>query len=448
MPELMTHQVSGIEYLQTHPRALLADDPGLGKSVQALRAAVEPILVVAPAMILNGGVWDDETAKWAAGADVTQVAYSQLSGRERTAKGGSRPTGKLKTDYQQPWGTVILDEAHYVKGRKTSWTLATRQLKTERLIQLTGTPLPNWAHEAFTLLQLLYPEQAKPGGRLGSYWRWVETWFGLGVQYGAGGKVVSDHVIGDLLPTTTWDLFRENNWGDRMLRRLRADCLDLPPLTESIIMCDMKPAQAKAYRELKRDFITWLDNGFEVGTWSQAGQAVKLAQCATGLEILDPREQCSDKLDKLQNLLEDRPLPTLVVGHFQRTAEACAARAQAVGATTMVVHGGTSPANRRTAVRAFQAGSLDVLCATVGVISEGLTMTAADQIIRVERCYRPSRNSQARDRIYRTGQERPVTCIDLVTRGTIDENMLPLLAAKTDNQMRALGDKELRMLVV
>ena len=398
-------------------------------------------------MVLDGGVWDDEVARWRPGADVTQVAYSGLSQREKTANGGSRPTGRLKPAYARPWGTVILDEAHYVKGRKTNWTLAAKQLRAERMYLLTGTPLPNWAHEAFVLLQLLYPEAAKPGKWLGSYWRWVEEWFEIGEQYGKGGVVVSDHVVGDFRADREWSDFIAANWQDRMLLRLRENCLDLPPLTEQTIRVDMGTAQKKAYRELKKDFITWLDSGEEITAWSQAGQLVKLAQCATGLEVLDPVTRGSSKLDALQTLLADRDLPTLVVAHFRKSVEACADRSAAAGKTAVIVHGGTSKKMRTLAVRAFQDGKVPVLCATIDTISEGLTLNAADQVIKVERSWRPSHNEQVIRRIHRIGQDKPVTAIDLVTRGTADERVLKVLAGKTDQQMKALGRAEIRDLV-
>lgn len=450
MPKLMEHQIEGVKFLRSHQRAALFDEPGLGKSAQALEAAVPPVLVVAPAMILDGGVWDDEIAKWtssAIAASVTQISYSQMSERVRSPKGGSKPTGRLKPELRQQWGTVILDEAHYLKGRKTNWTLAAKQLRTDRSYIMTGTPLPNWAHEAFVLLQFLYPEDAKPGRRFGSYWRWVEEWFEIGVQYGKGGAIVSDHVVGAFRKDREWDDFIVQNWGDRMLLRLREDCLDLPPLTEQTIRVNMVPAQKKAYRELRKDFITWLDSGVEIATWSQAGKLVKLAQCATGLEVLDPTARGSAKLDALQALLADRDLPTLVVAHFRNSVEACAVRAREGGKRVSMIHGGTTKTSRKASVRAFQGGAVDVLCATIDTISEGLTLNEADQVIKVERSWRPSRNEQVLRRIHRIGQDKPVTAIDLVTRDTADERVLKVLAGKTDQQARALGIAQLRGLV-
>jgi SNF2 family DNA or RNA helicase len=446
----MAHQRAGVEFLKHRPRAALFDEPGLGKSAQALLAAVEPVLVVAPAMILDGGVWDDEIERWCPGASVHQVSYSSLSERTRTVSGGSSATGALRADLAREWGTVIFDEAHYLKGRKTKWTRAAIELakKTDRLVELTGTPIPNWAHEAFVLLQLIYPEESRAGQRLGSYWRWAAEWFEVGPLYSRKGLKLADMAVGPFREDKhTWEEFAAVNWGDRCLRRLREECLDLPPMTRHTILVDMGPAQRKAYRELARDFVTWLDSGVEVSAWNNAAQLIKLCKCSTGLDVLDAETKGSGKLDALEQLLADRELPTLVVAHFRDTVDACARRAEAAGRSAVVVRGGVSKANRRQAVRAFQRGEVDVLCATLDTISEGLTLTVADQVIFVERSWRPSRNEQALRRIHRIGTKRPVSAIDLVTRKSSDERVLAVLAAKNDQQMAALDVATLRGLI-
>lgn len=446
-PPLLEHQIAGLEWLSDRPRALIADEPGLGKSAQALLKAKEPILVCAPAMVLDSGTWDDEVERWRPGADVTQVSYSSLNTREKTGNGhGTRPTTKLKPELAGRWGTVILDEAHYVKSRDAKWTLAVKALDTEFMILLTGTPLPNWAYEAFVLLQLIFPEEAKPGRRFGSYWRWVADWFEVGEKTDRNGRVLAKMAVGDFRRDRTWAQFREANWGDRMILRLREDCLDLPPLTVTPWLCRMKGEQLRVYRALEKDFVAWLSNGHEVAAWNNAAQMVKLAKCGFGLESLAPGEGVgSAKLDALRSILRDRPRPTLVVGHFRDSVDACARSADEVGASVRVVNGGTSKNDRAKFVREFQSGNLQVLCATIDTIGEGLTLHqgGADQVIRAERSYRPSRNEQVIRRLHRMGVEVPVQVIDLITEDSMDQRVLSILETKSDEQVKALGINEL-----
>ncbi len=88
-----------------------------------------------------------------------------------------------------------------------------------------------------------------------------------------------------------------------------------------------------------------------------------------------------------------------------------------------------------------------MLCASLATIAEGLTFTNCDQCVYVERSYRPSINEQAKRRIHRIGQTRPVTAIHLVSDGTVDRNVIELLKMKTDEQMKALSPMEVRSLV-
>jgi len=458
VPELFEHQREGVAWLRDRPHAALYDEPGLGKSLQVIREAVEPVLISAPAMVLDSGTWDDEIERWADGIEATQVAYTSLSGREKTKRGGNRPTGELKPELQRRWGTKIADESHHL-SRSAHWSKIFESIEAGQTRLSTGTPINNWAHEAFPQLRLIHPEEAKTGRDYGSYWRWAREWFHVGPTYNRAGQQMAPMAVGEFKDAAhvatcpecedprTWEEFREANWGERMLLRLRENCLDLPPLVQTEWKVHMKGPQAKAYRELKKDFVTWLDSGAEVAAWNEAAQTVKLAKAATGLEILDPSVKGSAKLDALRVILEDRPRPTLVVAYFQLSVEACARAAAEVGAEARFLHGGSSRKDRRELSRAFKSGDLPVLCASIDLISEGMTFVKADQIVRVERSARPSRNEQVELRLHRIGQERPVQVIDLVTVGTWDQRILGLLATKTDQQIKALGKEELRALV-
>lgn len=462
MPDLLEHQRSGIPWLRDRPHSLLADEPGLGKTAQELLAAEEPVLTIAPAMVLDSGTWDDEIEKWAPGIELEQVPYTSLVQRTLDRAGRpTKPTERLRTDLDRRWGTVILDESHHIKtpGRKAAyWTKAIRTIDAANWRLATGTPIPNWAHEAFNTLQFIYPEEAKSGGRFGSYWRWAREWFHVGPTYSPRtGQKLSPMAVQDFLDAghvaecpeclaagrqpRTWEEFRAANWGDRMLMRLRDDCLDLPPLTIQEHRVHMKGEQARVYRALKKDFIAWLEDGREVVAWNKAAQVIKLWKCATGLELLGGKG--SAKLDALRSILDDRPRPTLVVGFFRDTVKACADVAEEVGAEVRILTGDSSRRDRREHSRAFKRGDLPVLCATIDLIREGMNFQAADHVVRVERQWVPSRNEQTVQRLHRLGQKLPVLVTDLVAAGSLEVGQLKLLEEKSDQQVEALGKRDL-----
>lgn len=435
----------GVAHLRRYGRAPLFDEPGLGKTRQLILAAEGRTLVMAPAMVLDGGVWDDEIALWRPDLNATQVSYSMSVERERTARGGNRPTDRLRPELRGHWDTIIFDEAHYLKGRDTYWAKAAERLSGDQVFLATGTPIPNWANELFMLLRQIFPEQARPGGRLGSYWRWAGQWFKTGPSR------FSPMAVGDFLDDTPegWARFHDENFEGRFLQRLRDDVLkDLPPLTEQWIKVPMRPEQKKVYDQLAKQFIAWVEStGFEITAWNKAALPIKLAKICTGLEVLDPSSRSSGKLDAMQELLANRAQPALVGAHFKDSARAAAVRAFDIGARVAVVDGDTSRPHRRAAVRDFQAGRLDVMCATLDVISEGLTLTRADMAIQIEHSWKPYKNIQFIRRIHRIGQTRPVTVVHLVTDRTVDIRIINRHRKKSAHQGKALRPREIASLV-
>ncbi len=223
---------------------------------------------------------------------------------------------------------------------------------------------------------------------------------------------------------------------------------DLPPLTGPVtIQCKMGAAQAKLYRQLRKDFIAWTESGAEVVAWSKSALMVKLAQVVTGVELVDPASKGSAKIDALLENLASQAQPALVVAHFQRACEAVTEALRKAGKTVSVIYGPTGRRERGKAVRDFQDGRLDVLVGSLDVISEGLTLTRADTVHFVERSWRPFKNEQALRRIHRIGQTRPVTAYNYVTSGTVDDRLTDLLVTKTEQEIKALRPHQIAALL-
>jgi len=443
---LMPHQVQGIDWLRSRPRALLADDPGLGKTAQALLAAEPPVLVVAPAML--AGTWRNEIALWRRewqDEDVAWVSYSSLCERN-----GYKVNPVVRQQYLRDWKTVIFDEAHYLKNRKAKWTKAALSLAkhTERLMLLTGTPIPNWAHELYIPLRLLHEPSS---GAYSSYWRWVETYFSWWTPRWGGGTA---REIGSIRNDVGWDVFaEENDLGTLMLRRRREDVLrDLPSLTESTIEVPMTTPQRKAYEELKADYFTWLEEaGAEVAAFSDGALYIKLAKVTTGLAtLIDQPEMAtgSGKMDALAELLDEREgSPVVVFSHFRSTAHCIARLGRSLGWRVGIIMGGIPQQQRDALVDEFQRGDLDLLVGTLETLGEGVTLTRSATCIFVEHSWRPSKNEQAMRRLHRIGQKAPVTVIHLITEKSLDQRIMALLAAKTGQQMQTLRAAEFAALL-
>lgn len=447
---MLKHQLGDVAFTRSQRRVLLGNEPGTGKTRSAIEATQGArTLVIAPAMVITSGVWSDELAKWADKPELYTVApYSKLCARRN-----GKSVTVMRDEFAGPWDAVIIDEAHYVKGRKTTWTKVTQRLanSAEMLIEMTGTPIPNWAHELYTLLQMLYPHEAGPGGAYGSFWRWAQTWFDCTPTRFSRGMPV----VGELLectracrdvpasdPCEHYRAFMKGNLGGHYRRVLRDDVLDLPPLSEVSIQIPMVGEQKRIYREMKRDYLASI-GGEDIVSWSQGAQNVALDKITTSPWLLNPEgKPRGGKLDRLAFDLAARSSPTLVLAHYRDSVAACAAVADMVGASYRVIHGGTSRAEDAESFAAFKAGAVDVLCASLDKVAEGAQLTSADMVIFVERSFKPYRNKQALYRIHRLGQTRPCVALDYVVPRTVDARKRRMLAVKTDRQMRFLSAGE------
>lgn len=111
------------------------------------------------------------------------------------------------------------------------------------------------------------------------------------------------------------------------------------------------------------------------------------------------------------------------------------------------VHGGFDTRTNGATVRAFKRGELDVLVGSIETVAEGLTLVQADMTIFVEKSFKPYRNEQAVMRIYRMGQQRPVTVRDYVTPNTVDRNKRKRIATKSDRAERMMTAAEFAALM-
>jgi SNF2 family DNA or RNA helicase len=458
---LKDYQRENVKWIQEVGRGLLADEPGLGKSRSALEgfAGAEKVLIIAPTLVVESGVWHDEVELW--GSDDTKyhlATYAMLNVRkdvrskkekEQGRPHRHKPVNLLRPEWRGHWDAVIIDEAHYIKGRDTHWTWAVDKVakNADSLILLTGTPIPNWAHEVFTLLRTIYPDQAHPGKDLGSFWRWAEQWFDTEPNpYDPRGKLLRGmsacvpacerRNVDD--PCEHYEAFARANFGDRYMRHLRADHLDLPPIEFIDINTPLDRETREAYRSLKKDFAAEVE-GHEMLAWSLGAKNVMLDRMTTSPWMLHKEgEPRGGKLERLRADLSARTRPTLVFAHYRDSVEAAARVAMATGARAAYIHGGTTDRQNARVIKDFKSGALDVLVGSLETLAEGLTLTIADEAIFLERSYKPSRNTQATYRIYRLGQDKPVKIRRYLTPNSIDSRKEKLLQTKTDHQVRTL----------
>lgn len=444
---LRPYQQTELDFLRTHPRSANYSEAGLGKTRPLLLAAEGDTLVIAPAGVRDTEVWQTEAERIGVPAP-TVISYHQAIKREFL--------GQFKPD------TLILDESHRVKSRKTTWVDPIYQLtqRTQRVHHATGTPMPNDAQELWSQLRMLRPQTRE----MRYYWPWIQTWFSPEPthydQYAYGSSLIGckcrepDDLDGSC---EHWRQFYAANIGGYAIRHLRDQVLtDLPPLSgaDTPLWTPMTPKQRTLYQQLKKALVASLpgeDIAFEALTDSH--QFAMLMQLSCGLSVLDPdldpKHKDSGKLAYLREVLPDRKRPTVAAVWYRNTAKAMQQVCDELKLSHAAIGGATSKTNRLKAVKQFRAGDIDVLIGSIGVIKEGIDglQYASDETILLERSWIPGDNEQLIRRLHRMGQQWPVTARQLVTPDTVDQSQWEALRLKAGRIAQVLTPLEVANLL-
>ncbi|HEV7806724.1 MAG TPA: DEAD/DEAH box helicase [Solirubrobacteraceae bacterium] len=425
--ELAPFQWAGVRYALHARRTFIADEQGLGKTVEAL-AALEadgayPAIVVCPASLkLN---WERETAKWLPHREVVVI-----DGRSAVP-----PTGEITilnyeivAAHRESLGrlkprALVIDESHYVKNPQAKRTKAVRRLADAvaadgLLLALSGTPVLNHADELVSQLRVI--------GRLAQ--------FGSGAQFARRfrGELSEERLH--------WHLRRSC-----FVRRLKSEVLPQLPAKRQVVV-PVALANEREYRLAEDDVVAWLRTQpldlRELNAKIAATlRAERLAQLGT-LQRLAARGKLAGALAWIGDFLESGE-PLVVFARHIEIQEAVLARFP----DAAHLLGRDSGAARDKTVSAFQADDgPQLLIAATRVAAQGITLTRASNVAFLELEWTPAMHDQAEDRCHRIGQRDAVTAWYLLAANTIDETMATLIqrkrgivAAVTDGQ-RAEAD--------
>ncbi|MGL4553554.1 MAG: DEAD/DEAH box helicase, partial [Gemmataceae bacterium] len=231
--------------------------------------------------------------------------------------------------------------------------------------------------------------------------------------------------------------------GPYILRRLKTDkavIADLPDKTEVKAYCGLTRRQAALYEQAVRDLEERLAAADGIQRRGLVlAQLMRLKQICNHPDQLlghgDYGPEHSSKFQRLGALCEEmaqRQERALVFTQFREVTEPLAGFLAGVfGRPGLVLHGGTAVARRRELVKEFQGdGGPPFFVLSVKAGGTGLNLTAASQVIHFDRWWNPAVEDQATDRAFRIGQRRNVLVHKFVCRGTVEEKIDALIAAK------------------
>ncbi|WP_437715460.1 SNF2-related protein [Sorangium sp. So ce448] len=422
-------------------RALLADEVGLGKTVEALtilreyqlRGMVRRALVLVPPALV--GQWTGELAEKAGIAarttdDAARTADPEAFWRDEGVVVASlalaRSAKHAPLVQAASWDLVIVDEAHHVKSRTTAGFKLVDGLHSRFLLMLTATPIETDLEELYNLVTLLKPGQfATPAAFRAQF---VDPKDPLSPKNRERLRALLAEV---------------------MVRNTRADSgLALPPRYVSTAMVDPLPEERELY---DRVLSLVRAHGADAGSRMLAstlllGAGSSPAAVRGSLERMSASERrvpglraalaalaklaasvrASRKGGALVDLVRAHNEQVLVFTRFRDTLSYIEAVLREAGVEPVAFHGGLSAADKRAALSAFRDGRARVLVST-DAGGEGHNLHHCHVLVNFDLPYNPMLIEQRIGRLHRMGQREEVRVYNLCARGTAEERVLDLL---------------------
>jgi len=501
--DLFPHQRAGVEFLAKARRALLADEPGLGKTAQAIRSLkrlqdqgeeVFPALIVCPNTLKSN--WEREFDRWWPGVNVQVIKGSAVQRRKafedeaqvyiinwesirshsRLQSYGSIALARCKEcgghDSKVtiarcevhkrelnaiPFKSVVADEIHRSKDPKSKQTRALWAASGAADIRfaLTGTPIANTVVDLWPILHWL-DEKEWP-----SKTKWLDRY--VNTMMNAFGGLM---ILG-LKPAMETEFYAGIH--PRMRRMLKQRVLPwLPEVINDRRDVEMGAKQAKAYKQMLENMIAELDKSpaerfeeaYEQGETeiivapNPLTQTMRLLQFASSygtMELVDGREKMllsdpSCKVDALMDDIENGDFgedSVAVCAVSRQLIEILSARLTKEKIAHGLITGAQSGDERQKAIDDFQAGRTKWILFTAQAGGVGVTLTTARRLVMLQRPWSLVDYKQALDRVHRIGSEihDSILITDYVTEGTIEERVIEALDGKAENFEQIVRDK-------
>ena len=438
---------------QMHGRAILADEVGLGKTIEAalilselrLRGMAARSLIIVPAglveqwqeeldrkfvlpstVLRNGKSFPDESEEW-------PIILVSLPAARRP------PLRELLASVR--WDVVIVNEAHRVKQPRSASAHLVRSLPTRSLLLLTATPVENRLDDIFHLASLVKP------GHLGSAKEFRGRYGGSqapGSQI-SGGEVARD--LARLRRELRKVMVRHRRSEVAlMLPRRLAETLRVPPSQEEKTLYEAvservrlegreaTPSRLLALRAVQR--LAGSSPRALVPTLEKVGWH-DLAAIASALPTSAKANALVERLRYHQG--EDNKV--IVFAAFGETlsslVELCAAR----GLSAVAYHGRLSRREKEARMEAFR-GDVPILLTTEAA-GEGRNLQFCHVMINFDLPWNPMQIEQRLGRIHRIGQDHEVLVTNLVASGTIEDRILSVLEAKLNLFELVVGELDM-----
>jgi len=419
-------------------RALLSDEVGLGKTIEAAlvlkelltRGMVKRFLVLTVPSLVDQ--WEEELSDkfGLAVATTNHASWRAAEGafwRENSGIVASLHTLKqpaqLEVARQVKWDMLIVDEAHYLRNRESQAWQAVSALPRQFLLLLTATPVQNSLEELFNLVTLLQPGQLPPPKEFRK--RFIDP-------------------KRPRRPREPEELRRL--LGQVMIRNTRANAgLNLPPRRAETVLFAPGAGEREFWERWEMEFRVRLKDlsagqaslwgrlllqaaGSSPAAW-QAALANFPDRAATRAWRREPplEESWGRKCELLAPLTKGEG-GVVIFSQFLETQAAVAERLKSAGGPVFVINGATPAAQRQPITAEFQREGGALLLTHSG--TEGRNLQFCHCLVNFDLPWNPMELEQRIGRLHRYGQRQPVRIYNFTQQGTLQQHLLEVLQEK------------------
>lgn len=463
VPELRPYQRADVAYLMQWPAAGVFNEPRTGKTptiivTLKLLGILSNLIVVPAGLVLN---WEKEFKVWWPECRVFTVygletrrmkLYNEFLKQSKvtpcaliiskdTLKEGYDDEGKKHTkDYgvlhKHLYGSIIVDEAHFLRVRDSDQSEAIFRLKhhaSQRRYPMTGTPAVKHPSDLYGILHFLNPKKHS------SFWQFVDRFFAIpekpfasmvGKKHSKANKDYSR--MGRVLPHRLQE-FQELVFFNSVQRK-RSEVMPWLPQKQRIPhLCLMEGKQMSLYRQMEQTFMA-CDGDIVIDTPNVLSQLMRMRQLCLDPALLGFNVK-SAKTSALIEWLSDNNEPVVVMSMFTSYLELLKPKIEKLGKRVGTIIGeGMSKKAQEDAKERFQRGECDVLLCQIVSAGVGHTLDRAETVIFTDLAWNPADNEQAEDRITPVTEERnhAHNIITFVCPDTVDARINEILAEKKE----------------
>lgn len=408
---------------------------GLGKTVSTLmaielliydRLEVKKVLLIAPKKVAES-TWSQEAAKW---AQTRNLRISQVLGSAKDREQALQADADIYVMNREnviwlcdkykgkplPFDMLVIDESSSFKNPQAKRFKALKRHTFDRVVLLTGTPAPNTLMDLWPQIYLL-----DKGERLGRtiteyrrrYFRPDKT----------NGHVVFSYALNPGADSQIYGRITD------ICMSLKAkDYLTLPDRIDNVIEVVMSDSEKEKYKTMEKEHVLGLGQENEISALNAASVANKLLQMANGYvyddegNLVHIHDQKIDRLKELVDVNEGKPM--LVFYNYKH--DLAAIKEAFPKATELTDDNDVADWNK---------GKIQMLLAHPASAGYGLNLQAGGHIIVwYGLTWSLEQYQQANARLHRQGQTEPVIVHHLMTKGTMDEQVMRSLSRKEESQ--------------